>query len=494
MREAGDDDWIGRQLADPGRGLTREQRAEQQRASAVAVYNTRRSLWSALVARCPSILAAEVEARARDRGDYSNRNGVRELRLVVAQRLGARAEQIASGKAGPSPLFLFADIPASPALRKHSADVWPDVDLVVDRDAKSLIEAARQSVDGEVKACLRAFEGAMDRACRLNGRMVLKLAQGGKFYATERSGFDTEDLIAAGMAGLHRGLCDYHPRRGMPSTHIMPWITKHMHALVDGDGTVRQPTYVRAVRLLVENGSPAYRQLTEKLALVDGLATELSRAVGKDRKAEIADLLGVPVSSVRGGEAGIDRLRSAVRRSVAGKMAPPVGVDRMIAIVAEVDRGVEPERAAELADVLGAPSADPICKGGRGGVRSAVGHYAEASGKGLRAFLDALHTAPAIVEDIGQHQSLGCAGLVGDVIEAEEAELAARVREALIQLPDDQREALRRTFGLDDRGGAGARAVARGLRVTESEVNEIIRQGLASMAAMLGEGPCTYTS
>jgi DNA-directed RNA polymerase specialized sigma24 family protein len=123
-----------------------------------------------------------------------------------------------------------------------------------------------------------------------------------------------------------------------------------------------------------------------------------------------------------------------------------------------------------------------------------VGHFAEASGKGLRAFLDALHTAPAVVEDIGQHQELGCSGLVGDVLEAERAELSARVRDAMMLLPAEQRKALRGAFGLDEAKGAGTRAVARDLGVTESEASEIIRQGLASMSAMLAEVPCTYTS
>lgn len=318
-------------------------------AAAEQVLPARRALWQLAEVHLPRELAASLRARLA-RADQTGRDGVREMRRALADWLDppplcaycrrgitpetagvactARPQRTWRGTGrhpAPTPcaasrgpqglragarqarsvarcgtLALFTPIHLDPAcaaaarLLRHGAAAY---DLVVDRDARTLLEVTssthanstatstpsatigrlsehpaparlhtHQSTTPEpVAAARRHFDRVLAKAIRANGPLALKcqLRQYSPNGSTTRA-----DLVQGANMGLRRALLDYDPKVAKFSTYAIHWIRQGGgEAFADRD-LVAVPDWAAGLRRIAEDRDLVPAQLLRLIGTV----------------------------------------------------------------------------------------------------------------------------------------------------------------------------------------------------------------------------------
>jgi hypothetical protein len=276
---------------------------EDQRLAAAAAHDARRALWDALRASHAHVLARRLRSRADDRDDNSNRLGVDALRRDVADWLeaGARLPQtslpLLSASHGDCTTKILSDLLRA-GLR---------VDLVADRDGEVTMAAAAEvaaesappthrtpkraarlaaewAAQGpgreEVRRRLATMRKALDKAIRLNGRLVIA-AYRRRYFVGDDAALSGADLLAAGLDGARRGLMDYQPSRAGPATHLLQWINQRMARTLEGGRVITMPSWVRDIASKARHIGCDLDLLRELLSMIDGLPAAADEEAGR---------------------------------------------------------------------------------------------------------------------------------------------------------------------------------------------------------------------
>lgn len=289
-------------------------------AAAEAVLPARRALWRLAEVHLPTALAASLRARLSS-ADQTGRGGVRELRRALADWLDpppvcahcrrpidpdlgeapcpARPQRVPGlrgRRPAPTPctpprgtrplrggaavardvvrcgaLPLFSPLQLDPAcaaaarLTRHGAAAY---DLVVDRDARTLLEvtAPRAGLPEAVAAARRRLDLAIDRGLRANGPLILKCQL--RQYSPS-AGVTRSDLVQGAALGCRRALLDYDPAVARFSTYAIHWIRQGGGDTFAERSLVAVPDWAAGLRRAVEEGGLEPERL---LALIGTVA------------------------------------------------------------------------------------------------------------------------------------------------------------------------------------------------------------------------------
>lgn len=301
-------------------------------AWACRVWEARRVLWRACEVYAPKEMAAALRARATEidpvthRLDATNRGGVAELRLALAEWLdppvvcrycgrempAPRANKSSAGpndvkpaptrscsarplmrggvdrttgrpkmrpqrclahvakdgRCGTLALFLPPPLPepVSEAMRKAGGRH----DVISDRDGEALLAASTitPATHVAVRVARKRFDWTLDRAVRANGRLVMKTQA--KYYAPDGTGITRSDLLQEAAMGCRRALMDFDPTRGFQfSSYALNWIRQGMSAIWAHRHQIDTPAWVVDGRKEIERKGVQPRPL---LSAIEALA------------------------------------------------------------------------------------------------------------------------------------------------------------------------------------------------------------------------------
>lgn len=299
---------------------------------ACRVWEARRVLWRACEVYAPQEMAAALRARATEidpvthRLDATNRGGVTELRLALAEWLdppvvcrycgrempAPRADKSSAGpddvkpaparpcaarplmrcgrtdpfgrpvmrpqrclahvskdgRCGTLALFLPPPLPepVTEAMRKAGGRH----DVISDRDGEALLAASTitSATHVAVRVARKRFDWTLDRAVRANGRLVMKTQA--KYYAPDGTGITRADLLQEAAMGCRRALMDFDPTRGFQfSSYALNWIRQGMSAIWAHRHQIDTPAWVVDGRKEIERKGVQPRAL---LSAIEALA------------------------------------------------------------------------------------------------------------------------------------------------------------------------------------------------------------------------------
>ena len=490
------------------RGLTKAEQRAQQAAACERAAEARRRLWYMLMLDAPLRLADALRERSAEGEDYSNRQGIKELRLALAGWLekwdaeesrheakqGRRYRGAARRRA--MPLWSLTRWPAmTEANEKALARAWPFVDRVADRDGLCLL-AASEGQGGDIGEARALWLAEIEAVCEWNAKLAIATAA--KFFAGDSLTLTMSDLIMESWDGLRRAAMDYDPSTAKFSTHGVNWCGQRVRKAIETGTLIHTPTWIREIMGALRRGSKSWADADKARR----------KAAAKARRA-----------GENAGAAGEQAMRAALAKAEAGSVLRPLDPAEVLAACEEIAGGVSEERGSELlADVLGmddrqaAAVAFDVTGGGDDAAEAALWHVGRAHGKKPTAILAALRTAPHRIDSIDSERDDEEARpqvvLVADVGdrsgEAEAAVLDREMRELLDRLAArdeegrDQAEVIRRFYGLagirGDKDSATLTAIASaplesGRIVHRNQAAKLRDVGLAWMRRQAGVKP-----
>ena len=443
-------------LTRAGSGMPKKERAKKAAETCEDVYLERRSLWTTLMAHAPRRLARGLRERAADRDDYSNRQGIADLRVALADWLDAwDAEQVKEEERAKRrgkqhrrqlPLWGLSSWPTlTPQNEKALASSWPYVDMIADRDGQCLL-AASVGQTGIVGRAHRRFEVALGKASAWNSRLAIATAK--TFFAGDSVSLTMVDLILESMDGLYRGLMDYDPSKGRPSTHLVTWCRQRVSKALETGTMIHVPSWVRQTVSAVRRGCPAWLKADEARRKAIAKTKQAKRA-GKPAPARVDHSPGI---------GAVGPLDQATVVNAVAEIEAGVSVDRARDLLVD-DLGMHPSLASWAAVAI-VSEQDPTERG-----LLSMRHIATAHNRKASATLEALRHAPIHFASLDpswdeDSQRPGIVLSSTDERDDTEAEIWIQTTEMLGLLDDlakrdedgaEQAEIIRRSYGL---GGA----------------------------------------
>ena len=300
-------------------------------AWACRVWEARRVLWRACEVYAPKEMAAALRARATEidpvthRLDATNRGGVAELRLALAEWLdppvvcrycgrkmpAPRADKSSAGPddvrpAPPRPctarplmrcgrtdpfgrpvmrpqrclahvskdgrcgtLALFLPPPLPEPVTEAMRKAGGRHDVISDRDGEALLAASTISpaTHVAVRVARKRLDWTLDRAVRANGRLVMKTQA--KYYAPDGTGITRADLLQEAAMGCRRALMDFDPTRGFQfSSYALNWIRQGMSAIWAHRHQIDTPAWVVDGRKEIERKGVQPRALLSAIEVL----------------------------------------------------------------------------------------------------------------------------------------------------------------------------------------------------------------------------------